>query len=114
MKDFTVVLADSSLNFKLKADSYVVQPPGCSDVDAQTHVLDQGGILMQPLVCYRLSLSAGQYKFTENEELRVSHISLDFRLKSLQNYIRLIDPSFGYVNGIGQKSRGAEHANGIQ
>lgn len=72
LKDFTIVLADSSLNFKLKADSYVEQSPGSSAVDFQTHAIDGAGILMQPQVCYRLSLSAGQYKFTENEELRVS------------------------------------------
>lgn len=78
LKDFTIVLADSSLNFKLKANSYVEQPPGCSAFDVETHAIDGGGILLQPQVCYRLSLSAGQYKFTENEELRVSIYHLDF------------------------------------
>lgn len=75
------MLADSSLHFKIKADSYMEQPPFSNAVDLQTHVIDGSGILMQPEVCYRLSLSAGQYKFTENEELRVSIFLLFFKRK---------------------------------
>lgn len=71
IKTFTIVLADSSLNFKLQPESYrEIRPTTDATADDVSFIKD--GLILQPQICYRLTFSAGQYKFTENEELSVS------------------------------------------
>lgn len=71
------MLADSTLNFKLKANIYIevnnnIKLIAPIDALADKKEIGSDGIFLQPNMCYKLIFSAGEYKFTENEELTVS------------------------------------------
>lgn len=71
IKEFTIVLADSSLNFKLRPESCRVIVAKKQSDSTVADVSLKEGLILQPNICYGLNFSAGQYKFTENEELCV-------------------------------------------
>lgn len=78
VKDLSIVLADSTVNFKIRS-KYFVEIANtkqlidtCPD-DAETRrqIEPNRGLLLQPNVLYKFVFVADDFSFTENEELSV-------------------------------------------
>lgn len=73
IKDLSIVLADSSVNFKMRSNYFVEIVANtdllADDSDRKKHI--EQGLLLKPNVLYKFVFVADNFSFTENEELSV-------------------------------------------
>lgn len=77
VKDLSIVLADSSVHFKIRSKYFVeiantkMLTDASKDPERQRRIEPNQGLLLQPNVLYKFVFVADDFTFTENEELTV-------------------------------------------
>lgn len=78
IKHFTIVLADSTLHFKIKSDSFMeindndsLQAPINLETIRRKQI-DTNGLVLRPNAWYKFVFTADDFNFTENEEISVT------------------------------------------
>lgn len=84
VKDLSIVLADSSVNFKIRYKYFVditntkMLTDASQDAERKMQIEPNQGLLLQPNVLYKFVFVADDFNFTENEELSVGHFLFRF------------------------------------